>query len=164
VFFADGRTRPRILLDITPVSADAGTKQVVLDLDGVPIVYPSGAHSSTQVTWPTFNSQPVMRLVFDPPLPGTGRAGAMQAGAMQAGALQAGALQAGALQESGPWGLFRLINHGRLQPQAGTPGRYTLTFAAGDRQAVFDVRTNATSDPFTPGMLQDFRCPSVRAN
>ena len=142
MFFADGRTRPRILLDITPVSADAGTKQVVLDLDGVPIVYPRSAHSSTQVTWPTFNLQPVVRLVFDPPL--TGRAGG--------------------LQESGPWALFRLINHGRLVPQAGTTGRYTLTFAVGDRQAVFDVRTNSSSDPFTPGMLQDFHCPAVRGN
>ncbi len=142
VFFADGATRPRIQMDITPVSADAATKQVLLDLDGVPIVYPRGVHASTQVTWPTFNLQPTVRLVFDPPLAG----------------------RAGGLQESGPWAMFRLFSRGRLVPQAGTSGSYVLTFAFGDRQAVFDVRTNASSDPFDLGLLQDFRCPSVRAN
>ena len=33
-YFADGGTRPRFRLDITPVSADAATRQVTLDLDG----------------------------------------------------------------------------------------------------------------------------------
>jgi type VI secretion system protein ImpL len=142
VFFADGGTRPHLQLDITPVSTDAVTKQVLLDLDGVPIVYPRGMNSSTQVTWPTFNLQPTMRLNFDPPLAG----------------------RAGGLQESGPWALLRLFSHGRMVPQAGTAGRYLLTFALGDRQAVFGVRTNASSDPFALGMLQDFRCPTVRGN
>jgi type VI secretion system protein ImpL len=142
VFFADGGTRPHVQLDITPVSTDAVTKQVVLDLDGVPIVYPRGVNSSTQVTWPTVNLQPTMRLVFDPPLAG----------------------RAGGVQESGPWALPRLVSRGRVLPQAGTAGRYLLTFAFGDRQAVFDVRINGSTDPFALGMLQDFRCPSVRAN
>ena len=41
-FFADGGTRPRFRLDITPVSADAATRQVTLDLDGTTIVYTRG--------------------------------------------------------------------------------------------------------------------------
>ena len=42
-FFADSGTRPRFRLDITPVSADAATRQVTLDLDGTTIVYTTGA-------------------------------------------------------------------------------------------------------------------------
>ena len=141
-FFADGGTRPRLRLDITPVGADAATKQALLDLDGTIIVYTRGAQRSTEVTWPSFNLQPTVRLALDPPLAG----------------------QAGPLQESGPWAMFRLFGRGRLQVQTGATDRYTLTFQIGDRQAVFDVHIPSPSNPLAPDVLRDFRCPSVRAN
>ena len=141
-YFADGGTRPRFRLDITPVSADAATRQVTLDLDGTTIVYTRGTQRSTQVTWPGFSLQPTMRLVFDPPPVG----------------------RAGEVRESGPWALFRLLGRGRIQAQAGTADRYTLTFQLGDRQAVFDVRLQGAGNPLAVGVLQEFRCPSVRAN
>jgi type VI secretion system protein ImpL len=141
-FFADGGTRPRFRLDITPVSADAATKQVTLDLDGTTIVYTPGDRRSTQVTWPGFSLQPTTRLVFDPPPVGSG----------------------GELRDTGPWALFRLFGRARMQVQAGTTDRYTLTFQFGERQAVFDVRVLAGANPLSLGLLQDFRCPSVRAN
>jgi type VI secretion system protein ImpL len=141
-FFADGGTRPRVRLDITPVSADAATKQATLELDGTTIVYTHGAQRPTQVTWPSFSLQPTMRLVFDPPPVG----------------------RSGVVQETGPWALFRLFGRGRIQAQAGTTDRYTLTFQLGDRQAVFDVRVPASASPLAPGLLRDFSCPGVRAN
>ncbi|HME24059.1 MAG TPA: type VI secretion system membrane subunit TssM [Acetobacteraceae bacterium] len=141
-FFADGGTRPHFRLDVTPVSADAATKQVTLDLDGTTIVYTREAPRSTQVTWPSFSLQPTMRLVFDPPPAG----------------------RSGVVQESGPWALFRLLGHGRMQAQAGAADRYALTLQLGERQAVFDVRVQASANPLAPGLLQDFHCPSVRAN
>jgi type VI secretion system protein ImpL len=142
LFFADGGTQPRIRLDITPVSADVTTKQVLLDLDGTAIVYTRGAQQSTQVNWPNLTAQPTIRLVFDPPLAGG----------------------AGTLQESGPWALFRLFSRGRMQAQAGANNHYTLTFLFGGRQAVFDLRILSSLNPFMPPILQDFRCPSIRAN
>ena len=51
-----------------------------------------------------------------------------------------------------------------MQAQAGAADRYTLTFQLGERQAVFDVRVQAAGNPLAMGMLQEFRCPSVRAN
>jgi type VI secretion system protein ImpL len=138
VFFADGGTRPRFRLDITPVGADTATRQVMLDLDGTTIVYAHGAPRSTQVTWPSFSLQPTMRLVFEPP--------------------------PGELRETGPWALFRLFALGRMQAVPGTTDRYTLTFQFGARQATFDLRVQASGNPFTPALLQDFHCPSVRAN
>jgi type VI secretion system protein ImpL len=140
-FFADGGTRPRFRLDITPLSADTTTRQATLDLDGTTIVYTRGARRATQVAWPAFSPQPAVRLAFDPPLAGVGE-----------------------LRESGPWALFRLFGHGRMLAQLGNPDHVTLTFQLGDRQAVFDVRLPGTVNPFTPGLLQDFRCPSVRGN
>jgi type VI secretion system protein ImpL len=139
-FFADGSTRPHFRLDIAPVSVDAGTRQVTLDLDGTAIVYTRGVPRSTQVTWPSFSLQPTMRLVFDPPLAGP----------------------TDELRDTGPWALFRLFGRGRLQAQPGTTDRYRLTFQLGGRQAVFDVRVQASTNPFAPALLQDFRCPSVR--
>jgi type VI secretion system protein ImpL len=138
VFFADGGTRPRFRLNITPVSVDTATRQVTLDLDGTTIIYTHDAPRSTQVTWPSFSLQPTMRLVFEPP--------------------------PGELRETGPWALFRLFALGRMQAVPGTTDRYTLTFQFGARQAVFDLRVQASGNPFTPGLLQDFHCPSVRAN
>ena len=40
--------------------------------------------------------------------------------------------------------------------------RYTLSFALGNRQATFELRAASVLNPFAPGVLQDFRCPSVR--
>ena len=141
-FFADGGTRPRIRMDIAPVSADAATRQATLDLDGTTIVYTRGAQRPTQVSWPTFSLQPTMRLTIEPPPAG----------------------RSGELQESGPWALFRLIGRGRLQAQAGAADRYTLTFQLGERQVVFDIRMQGAGNALTPGMLPDFRCPGVRTN
>jgi type VI secretion system protein ImpL len=80
-----------------------------------------------------------VRLVFDPP-PGGGT---------------------GVLSETGPWAMFRLFSRGTLQP-AGSPERYTLTFSLGERSATFELRAGSVMNPFAPGVLQDFRCPSVR--
>ena len=79
-----------------------------------------------------------MRLVFDPPA------------------------RAGEVQDTGPWALFRLIGRGKLQPQAGAADRYTLTFQVGERQVVFEIRVLA-ANPLAPGLLTEFRCPSIKA-
>jgi type VI secretion system protein ImpL len=140
-YFADGETRPHFRLSITPVSADAATRRATLDLDGTTIVYTSGAQHATQLMWPTFSLQPTMRLVFDPPAAGSE-----------------------SLEATGPWAMFRLFGRGRMQPQPATPDHYTLTFQVGARQAVFDVRVPGGNNPLALGLLQDFHCPSVRAN
>ena len=50
---------------------------------------------------------------------------------------------------------------GKLR-QAYSPERYTLTFTLGNREATFEIRAASVLNPFAPGVLQDFRCPSVR--
>ncbi len=80
-----------------------------------------------------------VRLVFDPPpIGGTG-----------------------VLAESGPWAMFRLFGRGRIV-QAGTPEKYALSFQLGERSTAFEIRASSVINPFAPGLLQDFHCPTVQ--
>ena len=67
----------------------------------------------------------------------------------------------GVLQDTGPWSLFRLFGKGQLT-QAGGAEKYTLGFQLGERQAVFEIRAGSVLNPFAPGVLQDFRCPTLK--
>jgi type VI secretion system protein ImpL len=139
LFFAPGSTTIAVRFDITPVGVDPGASQVSLELDGTSITFTRGQSRSTQVVWPGPNRIENVRLVFDPPPAGG----------------------TGVLAENSPWGMFRLFGRGILTP-AGSRESYTLSFALGNRQATFELRAASVLNPFTPGILQDFRCPSVR--
>jgi type VI secretion system protein ImpL len=137
-FFAAGSAVPLIRFDITSVSMDRATRQVTLDIDGTDMTTSRGPPRPTQVTWPGSGGAGVARLQFDPPP----------------------VSQPGGLQESGPWAMFRLFARGRLKP-GPSPDRYTLTFQVGDREVTFDLKTSPGPNPFAPGLLQEFRCPTV---
>ena len=139
LFFAPGSTTIAVRFDITPVDLDPGATQVSLELDGTSVTYAHGPSRSTQIVWPGPNRIQNVRLVFDPPPSGG----------------------TGVLAENSPWGMFRLFGLGTLT-QAGSRERYTLSFALGNRQATFELRAASVLNPFAPGLLQDFRCPSVR--
>jgi type VI secretion system protein ImpL len=139
LFFAGGASTPTVRFDMTPVTLDSGAKQVTLDLDGTTISYAHGPPRSTQVTWPGPNRMQNVRLVFDPPPAGG----------------------TGVLSATGPWAMFRLFGQGKLA-QAGSSERYTLTFQIGERQAAFEIRAGSVLNPLAPGVLQDFRCPTVQ--
>jgi type VI secretion system protein ImpL len=139
LFFAPGSTTIAVRFDIMPVDLDPGASQVSLEFDGTSVSYAHGPSRSTQITWPGPNHMTNVRLVFDPPPPGG----------------------TGVLAQTGPWAMFRLFGQGALQ-QAGSPERYTLSFSLGGRSATFELRAGSVMNPFAPGVLQDFRCPSVR--
>jgi type VI secretion system protein ImpL len=140
LFFASGSTTITVRFDIMPVDLDAGASQVSLEFDGTSVTYAHGPARSTQITWPGPNHMTNVRLVFDPPPPGG----------------------TGVVAETGPWAMFRLFGRGTLQ-QAGSAERYTLTFSpGGGRSATFELRAGSVLNPFAPGVLQDFRCPSMR--
>ena len=139
LFFAAGGTTPTVRFDMTPVTLDPGARQVTLDLDGTTVSYAQGPPRSTQITWPGPTRMQNVRLVFDPPPAGG----------------------TGVIAETGPWAMFRLFDHGRLQ-QVGAAERFTLTLQMGERQGVFEFRAGSVLNPLAPGMLQDFRCPNVQ--
>jgi len=139
LFFAPGSTTIAVRFDMTPLQLDPGASRVSLEFDGTSVTYAHGPSRSTQITWPGPNRIQNVRLVFDPPPPGG----------------------TGVLAETGPWAMFRLFGRGTLR-QADSPERYTLTFTLGNREATFEIRAASVLNPFAPGVLQDFRCPSVR--
>ncbi len=139
LFFAAGGNTPTVRFDITPATLDNNAKQVTLDFDGVVVSYAHGPSRATQITWPGPTRMINARLVFDPPAAGG----------------------TGVLQDSGPWALFRLFGRGQLA-QSGGAERYTLNFQIGDRQAGFEIRAGSVLNPFAPGVLQDFRCPTLK--
>ncbi len=139
LFFAAGSTTPAVRFDITPVSLDEGANQVSLDFDDASVVYSHGPPRATQITWPGPTLTQNVRLVFDPPPPGG----------------------TGVLSDTGPWAMFRMFNRGVLK-QAGAPERYTFSIQLGAREAAFEIRAGSVLNPFAPGLLQEFRCPTVQ--
>ncbi len=133
--FAGGQSRLSVQFDIQPVSLGATDASVTLDLGGTVIGYGRGPSHATQVAWPGADPAAPVSLAFAPGGP--------------------------ELTETGPWALFRLFARGRLQAGKAA-GQFTLSFQAGGHQAVFELRAGAASNPFTPGLLTDFRCPAVQ--
>ena len=139
LFFAAGSTTPAVRFDITPAKLDDNATQVTLDFDGTAVTYTHGPPRATQITWPGPTRMQNVRLVFEPPPTGG----------------------TGVLSDAGPWAMFRMFNRGTLK-QAGSPERYTLAFQLGERQASFEIRAGSVLNPFAPGLLQDFHCPTVQ--
>jgi type VI secretion system protein ImpL len=65
------------------------------------------------------------------------------------------------LDASGPWALFRLFAEGALQ-QTGASDQYRLTFSQGGHMASFTISAGSVLNPFAPGTLVNFRCPSLQ--
>jgi type VI secretion system protein ImpL len=137
MFFGPGGTTPSVSFEVTPVSLDSGAKSVTLDLGGTKITYAHGTPSTTQITWPGPNGTGTAQLTFDPAPAG-----------------------GGSLQASGPWALFHLFDQGSLR-EDGSADRYLLTFRLGDRRAVFEIAAGSVLNPFAPGVLRGFQCPSL---
>ncbi|MGH7119646.1 MAG: type VI secretion system membrane subunit TssM [Acetobacteraceae bacterium] len=139
LFFASGGTQPSVGFTIAPVSLDDQTQQVTLSLGATIISYAHGPPQPTAVTWPGPSGMDRVRLVFDPPPAGS----------------------SGVLEASGPWALFRLFGQGVLR-QEGAPERFDLTFQVGGRSVQYAIRAASVFNPFSPGVLQAFRCPGVQ--
>jgi type VI secretion system protein ImpL len=135
-FFAGGGTSPSIRFDITPTALDKTSQQATLDIDGTAVTATHGAPRALEMTWPSGAQTSAARLSFDPPPAGA------------------------APQDNGPWAMLRLFGRAKLKPLTG-PDRYALTFQSGGREATFELRSTSSVNPFTPNLLQDFRCPTV---
>ena len=131
-FFATGQPAASVQLEIAPAGKDA--RAITLDLAGTSIEMGGGLVHAAQVTWPA----------QDPGAPASLSIGASPT-----------------TVESGPWAMFRLFARGRLQPSA-KPGQSTLTFPGDGVPVSYQVRVGGLGNPFAPGLLSDFRCPSLQ--
>ena len=62
---------------------------------------------------------------------------------------------------SGPWALFRLFAQGTLA-QTDDADRYKLSFTVNERHASYEIRAGSVLNPFAPGVLRGFQCPSFQ--
>jgi type VI secretion system protein ImpL len=138
LFFAAGAT-PSVQFSITPVSLDAGAAQVSIQLGSLSVSYAHGPPVPTQINWPGMDGMQTARLIITPTTGGNPVE----------------------IDASGPWALFRLFAQGSLE-QGGSSDQYTLTFSQGGHTASFAISAGSVLNPFAPGMLVDFRCPSLQ--
>ena len=140
MFFAPGSTTIAVRFDITPVSLDAGASQVSLELDGTTVTY-------------------AQRPDHDRPRsPGPDRTACRMCASSSTRRRPA----ARACWPRAVRGRCFACSVAARSAQAGRAGRYTLSFALGNRRATFELRPATALNPFALGVLQDFRCPSVR--
>jgi type VI secretion system protein ImpL len=139
LFFAAGGTQPAVQFTMTPISLDAGAAQVAIELGGLSVSYAHGPPVPTQISWPGADGMLTARLIISPTTGGN----------------------PAELDETGPWALFRLFAQGSLT-QGASSDQYTLTFSQGGHEASFSIEAGSVFNPFTPGMLTDFQCPSLQ--
>ncbi|MGE4047693.1 MAG: type VI secretion system membrane subunit TssM [Acetobacteraceae bacterium] len=137
MFFPGNAPSPTLRLEITPVSLDAGSRQLTLDLGGGTLSYAHGPSRATRISWPNQGGSSA-RLVLEPVSGGP----------------------PSVFEATGPWALFRLIAQGTLRPD-GAPDRYTLEFQQDGHRAIFSVRTGSVVNPFASPALREFRCPAL---
>ncbi len=63
------------------------------------------------------------------------------------------------LATTGPWAWFKMLQQSILNPTQD-PKKYQLIFTIGDNYAKFELNANQLVNPFIPGVLSSFRCPT----
>jgi type VI secretion system protein ImpL len=135
LFFGGGSLG--VHFEIAPEFLDVAAKKATLDMSGTTIVYAHDMIRGTQVNWPGQGMSDV-RLSFDPPSGGTG-----------------------VIETHGPWALFRLFDKGTMSPGI-SPEQFSLAFSAGAHQMRYHIRAGSVLNPFGAGLLQGFRCPTLK--
>jgi type VI secretion system protein ImpL len=131
-FFARGTPHPAVKLTFRPLNMDPDIDRFQLDVDGQTIRYAHGPLMPTVVNWP--GPQGHARIEVTPASLGA------------------------ALDYTGPWALFRLMDHAAIQ-EAGTPARFHVVFDIGGRHVSFEVESDSGANPFRLRELEHFDCP-----
>ncbi|GGC29150.1 type VI secretion protein IcmF [Siccirubricoccus deserti] len=125
-----------VRFELLPVSLDPAIAQVSLDMDGQQLSYAHGPQQPVRMQWPGPGGRNQVRLTMTP-----------TAGAPTI------------VERTGPWALYRLLDTARVASD-GQPDRFTVTFNAGGRSAVFRLTASSVMNPFTMTAMRQFRCPA----
>ncbi len=132
--FAGGGTKPGVTFDVLPLTLDAKSTQVVLEVDGQTLSYDHGPPRAAKMTWPGPSGVGHVRIAFQPPGDTT------------------------TIEQDGVWAWFRVLQENQPRQSTGAD-RFTVTFKAGDRSASFEIRANSVINPFVSNQIEAFRCP-----
>ena len=131
-----GGTTPQASFSLEPISLDAQSSRVALDLDGQQVVYNHGPTQPAGMQWPGPGGTNVVRLSFTP----------------------LGGSAPVAVAKQGTWSLFRLLQEAEFQ-RLDRPDLFNVTFRLGAHYASFRLQANSVANPFDLGRLSSFRCP-----
>jgi len=133
-FFHAGGREVSVRFAVHAVSMDPALDQITLDIDGQQLVATPAQPRWTDFQWPSGRGTGQAHVEF---LPQQDTAGA---------------------SAQGPWALLRLVDAGHLQ-SAGQPDRFRLSFGPDGRRVVLELSASSVTNPFTPGLADQFRCP-----
>lgn len=134
--FFNGNPTPNVTFQMKPEALDPKAQKVTLEIDGQEVVFEHSpaAPKPTAVKWP--GTVGMARVVFQPPVPGSGNA----------------------VSRDGPWGLFRLLNAAEIRP-TNVVDRSRVIFNIGGRIAIFQLQSGSVLNPFNLDALSKFSCP-----
>ena len=132
VLFPHGGQVPAIELTFRPLDMDEAIEHFQLEIDGQTVSYAHGPPLPTTVKWPGPHGSARVDVTPTP--------------------------EGDPIEYSGPWALFRLMDHAGVQ-DAGSPGHLRVTFDISGRHASFDVESNSGANPFRLHELEHFDCP-----
>jgi type VI secretion system protein ImpL len=149
---------PTAKFEISPLSLDAGSARVVINVEGQEIAYDGIAAQPAVAQWPGPSGVRQSTVTFEPksdlksadPKPGDIKSADIR--------LPAAKPDAVTITRTGAWSFFRLLDAGRLE-SLGRPDRWRLTFAAGGHHAVFELHAGSVLNPLASRDLAEFRCP-----
>ncbi|MDB5950259.1 MAG: hypothetical protein JWR65_2114 [Massilia sp.] len=135
MFFAGGGRQPALRFELTALSFDPALAKVQLEVDGQMVAYAAGvAGRPVAITLPSGKAGGQVHLEATP------------------------ALRAD-LRSDGPWGWFRMMDKGILEPSAQGE-RYKLSFELDGHKAVYQLNASSVINPFRRDALEQFRCPT----
>ena len=135
MFFAGGGRQPSLRFELTALNFDPALTKVQLEVDGQMVAYAAGAAGRpVAITLPSGKAGGQVHLDATP------------------------ALRAD-LRSDGPWGWFRMMDKGSLEPSPQGE-RYKLSFDLDGRKAVYQLNASSVINPFRRDALEQFRCPA----
>lgn len=127
---------PSVTFDITPVALDPNVEQIILEIEGQPVVYAHGPPQVAALTWPGQGSGRT-RAAFSPTRSDIENS----------------------IARDGPWAWFRLLDTAEVR-RTNVSDRNRVIFNVGGRIAVFQLRAGSALNPFTVSALDSFSCPN----
>jgi type VI secretion system protein ImpL len=135
MFFASGGRQPALRFELTALSFDPALAKVQLEVDGQMVAWAAGVVGRpVAISLPSGKGGGLVHLDATP------------------------ALRAD-LRSDGPWGWFRMMDKGTLEPSAQGE-RYKLSFDLDGHKAVYQLNASSVINPFRRDALEQFRCPA----
>jgi type VI secretion system protein ImpL len=132
-----GGAKPQVGFTLKLVSLGEDVERIVLELDGQAASYEEGSSQPVHLDWPGPYGGGQAQLSFEPGGWWTAPVTTTRQGA---------------------WGWVRLLHEGGLARQ-GRPDLYSVTLAAGQYRASFELVADSIDNPFDLRPFQGFRCP-----